>query len=606
MASKKKQPAKKKDAIHFVNARPSSETERLKAQRLVRAHVGRWISETKDRSAGGSSNPRARAVRNAVPPLPTIDRADPGPSSYAIVSRRLSSHRGSDDGQSFVFVLDSRSDQAVYRGSPFPPSHASDSSDSSDSSSSDDASSVTGLSSEALAVIRFNDRSSPERLERNLSGVIDPFVTYPAPSHFEPDIINLSERYLTGVVWPRLAPRPRNVKAAANKWFDLSMADPALFTAFMFGALCHLRVQWQNNWVPGTVFGPRERRALLLCEMESIKLINQAVRDPNRAISDAVLLSVICMAHHQAEEKSAQQHRRTPFNPPFPRLQWIDVYGCLPPNMIHIKGLLQLIKLRGGLANIPTEGLAATISFSDIMSCSVLCIHPCFDFWPLADSRLGWSIQELLGFSPSDVDQGFARLQEIGATRQLAEAFQAVHTYIGIIKASPNSTKDVSLLNDQRNITQHTLLCLSPASDLHAFFSHPTHAATYEACRLAALVFGVGVIFPIPAQNTPLNTLARLIRSVLLQPTSIDLWSSPSTRLPLIWVLTLGGIAANATPERAWFASALGELARRTGLNSWASVKSVVSSMLWYDAACDTAAETLWQENASRYSYASQ
>ncbi|CAG7938057.1 unnamed protein product [Penicillium nalgiovense] len=603
MASKKKQPAKKKDAIHFVNARPSSETERLKAQRLVRAHVGRWISETKDRSAGESSNPRARAVRSAVPPLPTIDRGGPGPSSYGIVSRPLSSHRGSDHDQSFAFVLDSRSNQAVYRGSPFPPSHASDSSD---GSSSDDASSVTGLSSEALAVIRFNDRSSPERLERNLSGVIDPFATYPAPSHFEPDIINLSERYLTGVVWPGLAPRPRNVKAAANKWFDLSMANPALFTAFMFGALCHLRVQWQNNWVPGTVFGPRERRALLLCEMESIKLINQDVRDPDRAISDAVLLSVICMAHHQAEEKSAQQHHRTPFNPPFPRLQWIDVYGCLPPNMIHIKGLLQLIKLRGGLANIPTEGLAATISFSDIMSCSVLCIHPCFDFWPLADSRLGRSIQELLGFSPSDVDQGFARLQEIGATRQLAEAFQAVHTYIGIIKASPNSTKDVSLLNDQRNITQHTLLCLSPASDLHAFFSHPTHAATYEACRLAALVFGVGVIFPIPAQNTPLNTLARLIRSVLLQPTSIGLWSSPSTRLPLIWVLTLGGIAANATPERAWFASALGEIARRTGLTSWASVKAVVSSMLWYDAACDTAAETLWQENASRYSYASQ
>ncbi|OQE27135.1 hypothetical protein PENFLA_c006G04530 [Penicillium flavigenum] len=602
MASRKKQPAKKKDAIHFVNARPSSETERLKAQRLVRAHVGRWISETKDRSAGESSNPRARAVRNAVPPIPIIDRSGPGPSSYAIVSRPLSSHRGSSHGQS-LFALDSRSNQAVYRGSPFPPSHASDSSD---SSSSDDANSVTGLSSEAFAVIRFNDRSSPERLERNLSGVIDPFATYPAPRNFEPDIINLSERYLTGVVWPGLAPRPKNVKAAANKWFDLSMADPALFTAFMFGALCHLRVQWQNNWVPGTVFGPRERRALQLCEMESIKLINQAVRDPNRAISDAVLLSVICMAHHQAEEKSAQQHRRTPFNPPFPRLQWIDVYGCLPPNMIHIKGLLQLIKLRGGLANIPTEGLAATISFSDIMSCSVLCIHPCFDFWPLTDSRLGWSIQELLGFSPSDVDQGFARLQEIGATRQMAEAFQAVHTYIGIIKASPNSTKDVSLLTDQRNITQHTLLCLSPASDLHAFFSHPTHAATYEACRLAALVFGVGVIFPIPAQNTPLNTLARLIRSVLLQPTSTDLWSSPSTRLPLIWVLTLGGIAANDTPERAWFASALGDITRRTGLNSWASVKAVLASMLWYDAACDTAAETLWQENASRCSYASQ
>ncbi|KAJ5951667.1 uncharacterized protein N7479_010080 [Penicillium vulpinum] len=603
MASRKKQPSKKKDSIHFVNARPSTESERLKAQRLVRAHVGRWISDqTKDRSTGESSNTRGRAARNAVPPIPVIDRAGPGPSSYTIVSRPLSSHRENISSQTFAFAHDSRSNQAAYRGSPFPPSQASDSSD---SSSSDDASTVTAFSSEAHAIARFNKRNSPERLERNLSGIFDPFATYPAPRNFEQAMINLSERYLTSVVWPGLAPRPRNVKAAANKWFDLSMADPALFTAFMFGSLCHLRVQWQNNWVQGTVFGQRERRALQLCEMESIKLINQAVRDPNRAVSDAVLLSVICMAHHQAEEGSVQQHRRTPFDPPFPRLQWIDVYGCLPPNMIHIKGLLQLIKLRGGLANIPTEGLAATISFSDIMSCSVLSIHPCFDFWPLADCRLGLSTQELLGFSPSDIEQGFGHLQEFGATPQMAEAFQAVHTYIGIIKASPNSTHDISLLADQRNLTQHTLLCLSPASELqlHNFFSYPTHAATYEVCRLAALVFGVGVIFPIPAQNTPLNTLARLIRSLLLEPSSSDLWSLPSMRFLLIWVLTLGGIAANDAPERAWFASALGDIARKTGLNSWPSIKSVLGSMLWYDAACDLAGETLWQENTSRYSY---
>ncbi|OQE35236.1 hypothetical protein PENCOP_c014G00474 [Penicillium coprophilum] len=585
MASRK-QHTRKKDDIHFVNARPASETERLKAQRLVRAHVGRWISDqTKDRSAGESSSTRTRPIRNPLPTVPVIDRAGPGPS-YTIASRPSSSH---------LNIPRNSRNQVTFRDSPFAPSHASDSSD----SSSDDASTVTAFSAEALAVARFNKRNSPERLERNLSGTFDPFATYPAPQNFEPEMINLSERYLTAVVWPGLAPQPHNVKTTANKWFDLSMADPALFTAFMFGSLCHLRVQWQNNWVPGTVFGQREHRALQLCEMESIKLISQAVRDPDRAISDAVLLSVICMAHHQAEEKLVQRHRKTPFNPPFPRLQWIDVYGCLPPNMIHIKGLLQLVKLRGGLANIPTEGLAATISFSDIMSCSVLCVHPCFDFWPLADFRLGLSIQELLGFGPSAIEQGFGRLQEIGATPQMAEAFQAVHTYIEIIKAGPQH--DISLLADRRNLTQHTLLCLTPASDL--FFSHPTHAATYEACRLAALIFGVGVLFPIPAQNTPLNKLARLIRSLLLQPSSSEIWSSPSTRLALIWVLTLGGIAANDAPERVWFVSTLGDVARKTGLNSWVSIKSIIGSMLWYDAACDLAAETLWQENISMYGY---
>jgi hypothetical protein len=237
--------------------------------------------------------------------------------------------------------------------SPFPPSHLSDSSD---SSSGEDTVSV--ISTEKHGAVRWRKRSS---VTREISGVFDPFGTYPSPAHFDPEVVDLSERYITTVIWPGLAPRPTHIKAAGESWFPLSMADPALFSAFMFGSLCHLRVQWQNNWVPGTVFGPKQQQLLQLCEMESIKLINQAVRDPTRAVSDAVILSVICMAHHQAEEKLVQRHQKTPFNPPFPRLQWIDVYGCLPPNMIHIQGLIQLVKMRGGLRNITTIGLAATL-----------------------------------------------------------------------------------------------------------------------------------------------------------------------------------------------------------------------------------------------------
>jgi hypothetical protein len=335
MASRRKQP-RNKDGIHFVNARPSSETEKLTAQRLVRAHVGRWISDqTKDRAEPRRANPSSSSSSKPQHP------------AYPLVARSCQSI----PGPSF---------RALDRTSPFPPSHASDSSD-----SSSDESTVTTLKREACLLDRWHKLPALERLERNVSGMFDPFMTYPMPRAFEPEMIDMSERYITGVVWPGLTPRPGHVKTPGNKsWFQMSMANPELFTAFMFGSLCHLRVQWQNNWIPGTTFGARQQRALQLCEMEAIKLINQAVRNPNpkRAVSDAVLLAVICMAHHQAEERLVQQHRSTPFNPPFPRLQWIDVYGCLPPNMVHIKGLVQLIKLRGGLTNIPTEGLAATIS----------------------------------------------------------------------------------------------------------------------------------------------------------------------------------------------------------------------------------------------------
>jgi hypothetical protein len=397
-----------KHGIHFVNARPSSETEKLKAQRLVRAHVGRWISDqTKDREPRRAPNRGYLVARNA---------------------------------RNAKFIRD-----------PLP---------SSDSDSSEEE--------DARLIDRWYQLPALERLERNISGMFDPFDTYPATRAFDPEMIDMSERYITGVVWPGLTPRPGHVKTPGKSWFEMSMANAELFTAFMFGSLCHLRVQWQNNWIPGTTFGAKQQRALQLCEMEAIKLINKAVRNPKKAVSDAILLSVICMAHHQAEENMVQQHRRTPFNPPFPRLQWIDVYGCLPPNMVHIKGLVQLVKLRGGLPCIPTEGLAATVSLyviclecskfanqtnkssSDILTCSVFCIRPCFEFWPLAESRKGMSIQEMLGFSQADIAHGFGRLQAIGVTSEMAEAFQAAYTYVTIIKANPTSVRDVSLLADQR------------------------------------------------------------------------------------------------------------------------------------------------------------
>ncbi|KAJ5681394.1 uncharacterized protein N7477_001334 [Penicillium maclennaniae] len=572
MASRKKpNTSRKKDGIHFVNARPASETERLKAQRLVRAHVGRWISDqTKDRSTALEATRRTpRPVRDSISPL-SSDHA--GPSSYTLVSRpTYSPHCADTIGPGLPRFQDRR---RQWESSPFPPSHASDSSD-----SSDDNSSVTATPSEPA------HSWETVRIEPPITGVMDPFSTY--PSSFSPEVVNLSEQYF---LWPGLVPTRANLKEAGESWFPLSLSDPALFTAFMFGSLCHQRVQWLNNWVPRNAWGPKHERILQLCEMEAIKLINQAVRDPSRAASDAVLLSVICMAHHQPENTRRQRHQKTPFNPPFQRLQWIDVYGCLPPNLIHISGLVQMIKLRGGLENIQFTGLPPTITFSDIFTASVFCTHPGFAFWPLDVSRNGITLQELLGFGPSDIEHGFGRLQDIGITPSMAEAFQAAFTYINIVRASLVNGYDHPLLVDQRNLTQHTLLSLLPASDILNSFPHPTEATTYEICRLTALIFGVGVIFPIPAQNTPLGNLAKQIQAQLCLPTASAMWSAPRNRIPP------SGIAATDTPERPFFVSALAETARRSGLSTWSQIRSTLDMMLWYDMACDEAGQILWLE----------
>lgn len=195
MASRKKQTSatRKRDGIHFVNARPSSETERVKAQRLVRAHVGRWISDqTKDRSNaldGPSNSHRAtsRPRRDPVPPVAAASSsALAGPSSYSLLARPLppfSVPRARAIGPALPVAFDDQPHRE-WQTSPFAPSQASDSSD-----SSDDASTVT-YSSEPATVVPWHGLP---RVEPQITGVFDPFCTY--PSQFSPEVVNACETY---------------------------------------------------------------------------------------------------------------------------------------------------------------------------------------------------------------------------------------------------------------------------------------------------------------------------------------------------------------------------------------------------------------------------
>jgi hypothetical protein len=53
---------------------------------------------------------------------------------------------------------------------------------------------------------------------------------------------------------------------------------------------------------------------------------------------------------------------RSPFQPPLRSLQWRDIYGSQPSNPVHMAGLAELVKLRGGLENIRLPGLASALS----------------------------------------------------------------------------------------------------------------------------------------------------------------------------------------------------------------------------------------------------
>lgn len=173
MASRKKQnTTRKRDGIHFVNARPASETERLKAQRLVRAHVGRWISDqTKDR-ATASEHSSSSAPRSSRPPIST-DPAAPS-SSFPLVSHQ--------PPYTIQHTLPIGTTPLRLRDWP--------KGDRGGSSSSDDANPAETNFGDPTTIAQWNEVS---RIEPVISGFVDPFSQY--PSNYAPDLVNLCESY---------------------------------------------------------------------------------------------------------------------------------------------------------------------------------------------------------------------------------------------------------------------------------------------------------------------------------------------------------------------------------------------------------------------------
>jgi hypothetical protein len=207
------------------------------------------------------------------------------------------------------------------------------------------------------------------------------------------------------------------------------------------------------------------------------------------------------------------------------------------------------------------------------------------------------TLQEQLGFRPTDLEHGFMRLCKIGFTAELAEIFQAMKAYTSIVRGYQKGSMaepDMCNITNQRNLVQCHLLSLPAAGQFDQDFrqSHPV----YETCRLAGLIFGVGVIFPLPAQTAPFPTLISLLQAEL-QESHLELNGCfPDVVGVLIWVLTLGGIAATGLPERTWFVAKLGWITAYSGVHKWRDLKQVLESMLWLDCACDCAGQQLWDE----------
>jgi hypothetical protein len=166
-------------------------------------------------------------------------------------------------------------------------------------------------------------------------------------------------------LWPTLLPGlasgAPNTEAEVAQWLSRALTSPALFDAFMYGAATHMQTRRRLGNVRIEPQTNQEKRELIVSEAETIKHLNRVMRDPSHAITDETILAVLCMGFNRVDG-SAWPRADPPLKPPLRNLQWLNVYGTLSGNEIHVRGMIKLIEMKGGLESLKMPGLAETVS----------------------------------------------------------------------------------------------------------------------------------------------------------------------------------------------------------------------------------------------------
>lgn len=243
--------------------------------------------------------------------------------------------------------------------------------------------------------------------------------------------------------------------------------------------------------------------------------------------------------------------------------------------------------------------LSDILPSSDILAACKSLSLPQFPYYPLQDGG-DLTLQERFGFSAVELALDIGQLIKIGFTKELADVFQAIKVYLSNLDRLDEwrgTVEDEAWLcttMDQRNAIQHSLLSLPSAEHLtDQLFGNKR--LIYEVCRISGLIFGIGVVFPIPYEESPLPRLAKSLQ-VVLQSTPLSMWEPFSAYGIIIWATTLGGIGAAKMPERRWFVSQLDTLTRENLVFDWEGCRRVLNQILWQDSSCDIAGQNLWAE----------
>jgi hypothetical protein len=166
-----------------------------------------------------------------------------------------------------------------------------------------------------------------------------------------------------------------------------------------------------------------------------------------------------------------------------------------------------------------------------------------------------------------------------------------ISTHIEAYCAGNLIKPDLQILLSKKNAIHHALLSLPTADEA---LIPERDRGVYECCRLGGILYSTAVLFPLPKSTGTLPRIASMVRTAV-EGFRLETCFEGGGKV-LIWILLLGGIAAEGTLERVWFLRRLKPLLAMEGITSWTSLNGLVARFLWMESACADGALKVWEE----------
>jgi hypothetical protein len=209
---------------------------------------------------------------------------------------------------------------------------------------------------------------------------------------------------------------------------------------------------------------------------------------------------------------------------------------------------------------------------------------------------------------PTPPTTGFYALHSLGIKRTLVRIFIDLTELTQAIEAYTNENgvcnpPDIDKFGDCRNIVQYRLLSTLESAEEDGEDGAPVsqqNLLVYLACRHAALLFSLHITFPIGRSMAPRRKLVQCLRDALRKidvKESYDVGNGDDRVMELLlWCIVIGGIAAENTPARGFYAAQASKVSSLLGCPSWEETRKTMKLFAWLDRACGPGGYAFWRE----------